>query len=319
MVWVEFSIVSLLVIVFGYLLSDRADTLAEALNIGKGLIGFILLGFATSIPELVSTLSSTVLLDNPLLGSGNIIGSNNANLFILFASLLFTASLRKKGNHLDDESLVSVSFCFFTTSIFTAAVLFSGKPSVYGLSVYSYLIGAVFFLSIYELHKTSKANTEKKEKEKLSPGFYAGLIFYLAVLVVSSYYLSVVVDKISRVTSFGATASGALFLAWSTSLPELAVTVSSVIIGSSEMGIGNILGSNIFNMFVLAVAEIFSRSRISVFSNDSSLIDFSLMQLILLSMLLLSLSQGKLTKVWKISVLPLFSIVFYLGGMAFVL
>ncbi|MCP5514752.1 MAG: hypothetical protein H7A26_04755 [Spirochaetales bacterium] len=319
MIWVEFSIVSLLVIVFGYLLSDRADTLAEALNIGKGLIGFILLGFATSIPELVSTISSTVLLDNPLLGSGNIIGSNNANLFILFASLLFTASLRKKGNHLDDESLVSVSFCFSSTSIFTAAVLFSGRPSVFGFSVYSYLIAAVFFLSIFELHKASKANTEKKEKENLSRGFYAVLIFYLAVLVASSYYLSVVVDKISRVTSFGATASGALFLAWSTSLPELAVTVSSIIIGSSEMGIGNILGSNIFNMFVLAVAEISSRSSISVFSNDSSLVVFSLMQLILLSLLLLSLSQNRLAKVWKISVLPLFSIVFYLGGMAFAL
>ncbi|MDX9800371.1 MAG: hypothetical protein RBT69_03430 [Spirochaetia bacterium] len=319
MVWVEFSIVSTLVIVFGYLLSDRADKLAEALNIGKGLIGFVLLGFATSIPELVSTLASTVVLDNPLLGSGNIIGSNNANLFILSASLLFASSLRKKGNNLDDESLVSVSFCFAVTSVFTAAVIYSGNPFVAGFSIFSYLIGALFFLSIFELHKASSANSEKRDKTKLSPGFYAGLIFLLVVLVGSSYYLSVVVDKISRVTRFGATASGALFLAWSTSLPELAVTVSAVIIGSSEMGIGNILGSNIFNMFVLAVAELFSRSSTSVFNNDKSLVVFSLMQLVLLSLLLLSLSQRKLAKVWKISILPLFSILFYISGMAFAL
>jgi len=317
MVWLEFAFASVLVISFGYFLTAKAEMLAEARNLGKGLVGFILLGFSTSVPELVSTLSATVLLDNPLLGSGNIIGSNNANLFILFASLILAESLRKKDDLPDEESLISVSFCFLVTIFFTAAVYFSGTPFIYGKSVYSYLLLALFFISIFELHKASAANIEKKEKTPLSAGFYASLILLLVVLVGASYYLSVVVDKISRVTQFGATASGALFLAWSTSLPELAVTVSSIIIGSSEMGIGNILGSNIFNMFVLALSELFSRSRISVFTEDSSLVVFALMQFVMLSLLMLALVQRKMVRVWKIAFIPAISILFYIAGMIY--
>ncbi len=319
MVWLEFAFASVLVIVFGYLLSDRAEKLAEARNLGKGLVGFILLGFSTSVPELISTLSATTTLDNPLLGAGNIIGSNNANLFILFSSLVLAENLRRKNDLADEESLVSVSFCFIITILFAAAVLYSGFPLLFGRPVYCYLLLILFFLSIFELHKASTACLEEKEKENLPSGFYAGLALLLLVLMGSSYYLSIVVDKISRVTQFGASASGALFLAWSTSLPELAVTVSSVIMGSSEMGIGNILGSNIFNMFVLAISELVSKSTASVFNDDGSLIIYSLMQLVMLSLLLLALSQRKMLKIWKFSFIPLFSIVFYIAGMVFVI
>ena len=75
MIWVEFSITALMVIFFGYKLSEKADRLAEIKGFGKGVVGFILLGFATSLPELIATVSSTLFLDNPDLGTGNIIGS----------------------------------------------------------------------------------------------------------------------------------------------------------------------------------------------------------------------------------------------------
>lgn len=319
MIWVEFSLVSLAVIVFGYLLSDRADKLAEAKNLGKGLVGFVLLGFSTSVPELISTLSSTVLLDNPQLGAGNIIGSNNANMFILFSSLLFASTLRNKKGLADDESLVSVSFCLAVTTVFLAAVISSGSPLLSGKPLYTYLLAGFFFISIFELHKSSAANTEKQQKRKLPPVFYAKMAVLLVILVASSYYLASVVDRISRETGFGATASGAVFLAWSTSLPELAVTVSSVVIGSSEMGIGNILGSNIFNMFVLALSEFASKSGRSVFYSDKSLVALALMHLMLLSFLLLMLSQRKNAKVGKISVIPAFSVLFYAAGMYIVI
>jgi cation:H+ antiporter len=153
MVWIEFSIASFFVILFGYLLTNKADKFADAKNIGKGLIGFILLGFSTSIPELVSTVSSTVIFNNPLLGSGNIIGSNNANIFILSISFILAATLRKKDGRIDGESLISISFSFIITAVFLIAIVFSGAPFFLGHPVYCYLIFIVFAFSIFELHK----------------------------------------------------------------------------------------------------------------------------------------------------------------------
>ncbi len=318
MVWIQFLIVSVIVVVFGYIIATQADKLAEAKNFGKGLVGFILLGFTTSIPELISTLSSTIILNNPLMGSGNIIGSNNANMLILFVSFLMVKSLRKKNGKHDGESLVSLSFCLIITTIFMIAVILSGKPFVFTAPVYCYLILFIFAVSIYELYKVGALEVEEKEKKSLPPSFYIGFAFSLAVLIVASYYLSFVVDRISKETAFGATESGAIFLAWSTSLPELAVTVSALIIGSSELGIGNILGSNIFNMFVISVSEIFSRSSKPVFDFDKSLVFLSMLQILLLSMLLLALSQNKLVKIWKISFIPLCAILLYVGGMVII-
>ena len=317
MIWLEFAAVSGVVVIFGYHLSFKADMLADAKGLGKGLVGFILLGFTTSVPELISTVTSTVFLDNPSMGAGNIIGSNNANLVILFASLLFSLNLRRKDSSLDEESLVSVAFCFAVTTVFLTGILNSGSPFLAGKSFFSYILVLLFFISIYELNKSSRNNpgNSKKKNEPLGGFFYIKLLFSLAVLVVSSYYLTNVVDRISRITPLEASASGAIFLAWSTSLPELAVTVSSIIIGSSEMGIGNILGSNIFNMMVLSIAELLSRSRNSVFYNDRGIEGFSMIQLAGLSLLLIILLQRKLVSIGRVSILSLFFLFLYFYGM----
>ena len=125
MIWAEFSITAVLVIFFGYKLSDKADKLAEIKGFGKGVVGFILLGFATSLPELIATVSSTLFLDNPQLGSGNIIGSNNANLFILAVSLLFVLTLRKKNNS-PMLKVLSLSPSVFLQLQFSMLQFFSG-------------------------------------------------------------------------------------------------------------------------------------------------------------------------------------------------
>ncbi|MBO7516738.1 MAG: cation transporter, partial [Spirochaetia bacterium] len=72
MIWLKFSVTALIVVLFCISLSKYADELAAAKRIGKGFVGFVLLGFITSIPELISTVSSTVYLDNPVLGTANI-------------------------------------------------------------------------------------------------------------------------------------------------------------------------------------------------------------------------------------------------------
>ena len=322
MIWVEFSTAAALVILFGYKLSEKADRLAEIKGFGKGVVGFILLGFATSLPELIATVSSTLFLDNPELGAGNIIGSNNANLFILAVSLLFISSLRKKNNMPDVESLVSISFCFLTASVFFAAVLFEGKPFVGRLSSHSFLMLILFCSSIIAL--TSNGNTDGndggKEKGHAGPLFYTLLVFYILVLVAVSYYLAGVVDRISTLTGLSAGTAGAVFLAWATSLPELVVTISAIIIGSSEMGIGNILGSNIFNFAILSIADFLSKSGKSLYDSGSEIPVLTAVHFFILSVLLYMVTAKKLTLIGRrVSALSLLIGAVYVGGLLFIL
>jgi cation:H+ antiporter len=316
MIWVEFSIAAILVIFFGFKLSEKADALAEIKGFGKGIVGFVLLGFATSLPELIATVSSTLFLDNPDLGAGNIIGSNNANLFILAVSLFFASSLRKKKNTVDVESLVSISFCFLAVSVFFTALFFSGKPVIEGVSIFSIFLIILFFASIAALAGNNRSdNQESRNPGHAGPFFYILLVFYIIVLVAVSYYLAGIVERISVLTGLSASTSGAIFLAWATSLPELVVTISAIVIGSSEMGIGNILGSNIFNFSILAIADILSRSSKSIYSATDEIPLLTAVQFIILSIILYMVSAKKLPMIGKrISSLTLLIAAVYIAG-----
>ena len=312
MVWVEFSVTSLFVIFFGYKLSEKADRLADLKGLGKGVVGFVLLGFSTSLPELIATVSSTLFLDNPDLGAGNIIGSNNANLFILAFSLLFASTLRKKNGETDIESIVSISFCFLAVSVFFIGLFFKGEPLIGKVSFFSILILIIFSGSIVALKKNNQS--EPADTDKMGdPGlfFYILLIFYLLVLVAVSYYLSTVVDRISVITGLRSGSAGAIFLAWATSLPELVVTVSSVILGSSEMGIGNILGSNIFNFSILSIADILSRSGKSLYVPEDEISLLASFQVVILSVLLYMVSCRKLPRWGRLNPLSLLIMLVY--------
>ena len=315
MVWLKFSVTALVVVLFCISLSKYADQLAAAKHIGKGFIGFVLLGFITSIPELISTLSSTVYLNNPILGTANIIGSNNANMFILYLSLITAETLRRPSGKVDIESTTSLGYCVIMTAVFILGVFFSGHP-FYGKSIFVYLIILIFFLSVIALYRANPSDSDDQPDEPLGFLFYCKLIFFACGLVASSFFLSVVVDEIGTTTSIGSAMAGAIFLAWATSLPELVVTISSVIRGSVEMGIGNILGSNIFNMAVLALAETASMSQLSVFERNDGIMIFGVFQCVLLGILLILLMQERIFRIRKVAITPLFAMVLYLVGVA---
>jgi len=322
MLWLDFSIYFVLIILLGWRLSVMADKLSDAKNLGKGAVGFILLGFATSLPELITTLTSVLHLDNSSLGAGNIIGSNNANMFILFLSLLTVSSLMK-GARVDRESLVSVAIFLITMGIFLVGVSLGGEPEIFGFSPYGYLILGMFFLSIMALKKEGRDNKKEDEKkgdrtnDKLGAFFYIILIVVVSGLVAVSYNLSIVVNNIAQIYKWNSTSVGALFLAWATSLPELVVTITAIVIGASEMGIGNILGSNIFNLMVLSLADIFSGRNSKVFDSDSKLLFLSALLIIMTGGLSYMLSTRNNKKIFGITVLPAIMLVLYIAGMIF--
>ena len=317
MVWAEFAGLSLIIILFGWQLATKADFLAEKKQWGKGIVGFVLLGFATSLPELVTTLSSVIHVHNSNLGAGNILGSNFANFFILFISLIFAKTMRKKGA-LDLESITSISMFLVILGVYGCAASFHGNPRPYGLSLWGISMIALFFVSIILLHRTESGNEkeDKKPKEAFHFGWlYTQLTIMLVVLVIASWQISIVVDHIAHITGWDSTAVGALFLAWATSFPELVVTLSAVAIGASEMGIGNITGSIIFNMMVLGVADLFAKTGESLFILNSKTTQLLLFLLINAAVLLILLTRTTLPRLLRISVWSAIMALFYAVGM----
>jgi len=317
MVWLEFSGLSLLIILFGWQLAKKADFLAEKKQWGKGIVGFVLLGFATSLPELVTTLSSVIHVHNADLGAGNILGSNFANFFILFMSLMFAKTLRRKGL-LDLESISSIGMFLLILGVYGFAALYHGNPRPLGISLWGIIMIALFFVSIAVLHKTD-SGIEPEEKGKKEDykylWLYIQLAFMLVVLVATSWQISIVVNEIAKVTGWNSTSVGALFLAWATSFPELVVTVSAVAIGAAEMGIGNITGSIIFNMMVLGVADLFAKTGESLFVLNNKTTQLLLFLIINAAVLLILLTRASLPRLLRISVWSVIMMIFYTVGM----
>jgi cation:H+ antiporter len=318
MIWGEFGIYLILIVFSGWKLSVYADKLCEAKNLGRGLVGFILLGFTTSIPELITTMTSVIFIGNPSLGAGNIIGSNNANMFILFVSMLTVTTLLNKGKP-NLQNLGSVAYLLVIVGVFVAGVSLDGSLSFMGFSVFGYLIILLFFLSIFGLKngEYKDENNEKPENMDVGTFFYVKLTVYAALLVFVSWRISFVVDSMAVTYSWSSTSAGALFLAWATSLPELVVTVSAVIMGAKELGIGNIMGSNIFNMMILALADIFSGKDSQVFKHESDLLFLTGMLTVMSGALLIMLSSGKNKKIFGITLIPAIMIVLYVAGMVY--
>jgi len=108
---------------------------------------------------------------------------------------------------------------------------------------------------------------------------------------------------------------GALFLAWATSLPELVVTVSAIIIGSAEMGIGNIIGSNIFNLMILGLADILAKKGSTVFGKNDKVLIMTAALYLMSSLLFYMMSERELRRVGKIALIPVIMIFIYISSM----
>jgi cation:H+ antiporter len=299
-IWFKFVFFFISIVVLGWKLSVYADNLADARGWNKGVVGFVILGFATSLPELISTLSAILYIGNDSLGTGNILGSENANLFILFLSLLTANSLRKQNREIDISNIASMSMFFLSIAIFMTGISFNGKPLILGHSLFGILIITFFILSLFVL-KSSSQKEEKKEIHKMSLFFYSKFLLSLILLVIVSFQTAIVVDELAKMHSWNSTAVGALFLAWATSLPELVVTISAMILGSAEMGVGNIVGSNIFNMMILGIGDFFAGEKSKIFIKDDKVNLLIALLILMSSTLLYMLSVKKLKKIFGIS------------------
>ncbi len=256
--WLQFMVSATAVIAAGIILARSAQTLARFTRLGGLWVGAVLLAGASSLPELVTSISSG-LIRVPDIGAGNLFGSSTLNILLIAVLDLFDGRksiLRKVAV----DHVLSASLAMALTAAAALAVLARVGIGIAGVGIDTILIFALYVFGLLLMSRFARRNSKDQPEP---PAFarpnlllvYAG--FALAALVVTGAGVALVssADQIASVTGLGTTFIGSTLVALVTSLPELVIGTTLVLRGSLDIAIGNILGSNLMNMGLLLVVD----------------------------------------------------------------
>ncbi len=272
-----FLVAVLVIVLSGSKLSHYGDALAIRTKIGSGLIGALFLATVTSLPELAVSISA--LLKEPLavgpdLAVGNMLGSNLFNLFILgLAGLVFTPKLKQvKQSELHQkillQSLILLIIVFIAYSYPSTSLSFIHVNWLLLILPIAY----VFFLKKNAIQEEEKdpqviQTCQSKIVNDSTPLFYTKLILLSLIIIGAGIFLSTLGSQMAlpvQQGGFGLQASfvGTLFLALSTSLPELVIAFTCLRYGLADMAVGNIIGSNLFNLLILCLCDLLLKENL---------------------------------------------------------
>jgi cation:H+ antiporter len=267
MIWFEFIICAALIIWAATLLSKYGDVLADKTGLGRAWVGAILIAGITSLPELASGISAVAWLKAPNLAAGSIIGSCLFNLaLIAMMDLAYQPGRILSKAH--DGHILSAGLGILLLGMVAMGVLIGSQYNSVGLPGFSLL--SILILVIYFFGGRMISTVEQaRQTEVLDKGAEAGaydqisarkayLVFIFSALAVVGLgiWLASIGDRISATTGLSRSFVGNLFLATSTSLPEIAASLAAIRIGAIDMAIANVLGSNLFNIAILATYDI---------------------------------------------------------------
>ncbi len=283
---------------------NSSDSIAKKFQLSPILVGLTIVAFGTSAPELVITLLAA-FREIPATDAiiGNIIGSNIANVLLIFgtASLFFKIDLSNIG-------LKDNIFLLILTSYFAAMFYIVSSLS------YAIIIGLIVFVMVFvNLLKNYESDSEEVKLKVFSNKAYVILLLsFIGIFIGGKIFLD---SSLNIFTSFGLeeTIIGISILAVGTSLPELATVVISYLRKKGSIGIGNIIGSNIMNiLFVFLPGAIIIKSRNLNFSLENiDLIHVNVLVLVTLIITAMSLLKMKLNKIFALGFLV--SYVVYIG------
>lgn len=267
MIWVEFIICAALIILAGTLVSKYGDVIAEKTGLGRAWIGAILIAGITSLPELASGVSAVTWLKVPNLAAGAVMGSCLFNLMLIAVMDLAYQPGRVLAKA-QDVHILSGGLGVLLLGLVAMEVLI-GPPlngvGVLGLGLISIVIAVLYAIGgrmIAGLEKERMGEVLAKEaKEEDYAHISKGKAFFIFIssavaIIILGVWLSSIGDRLSTTTGLSRSFVGNLFLAVSTSLPEIAASLAAVRLGAIDLAIGNVLGSNLFNILLLSIYDL---------------------------------------------------------------
>lgn len=259
---IQFALAAFFIVVAGSFLTKFSDRIAEETGWGRIFVGGLLLAGATSLPELMVDLKA-VQLDLPDLAVGDLLGSSLFNLLILsildfaFPSAFRRTSFSPKFLH---HSLAAV-LTIVLTAIVGIGIISRLEIAFMGVSLFSWIIALVYLyglrliflegngLPVLDLGSSPSVKQVRISYKPLALASLGYLTCALVILVAAPYLVQAA-DGIAKQSGLGHTFIGTTLVALATSLPEMVATLTAFRMGAPDLALGNIFGSNAFNMIL---------------------------------------------------------------------
>lgn len=259
MIFVLYIIVAAGVIYLSNKASQYVDLLDKTTSLSGAFIGGILLSAVTSLPELFTSISSTLFLDKPGLCIGNILGSNLFNVAILSLFILFVSKAFKQAKISKSHTWVSIAV------LIIYIVILLNKESilrfeVLTISITSLIIGVLYFLGVKNMSSENGENTVSEDAGEVTNLTLKQIVTRFILVSIGIIVLSIIITYITDVIAgrlgLGSGLAGAIFLGVATSLPEVSSTIALFKMRNFDIAVGNIIGSNLFNFLILGIADV---------------------------------------------------------------
>jgi cation:H+ antiporter len=264
--WVQFAICAALIGVAGTQLSRYGDIIAEKTGMGATWVGLLLMATVTSLPELVTGVSAVTLADAPDIALGNVLGACVINL-----SMLVVLDLLARGESVYTRAsqghILSAGFGVVLAGFVGINLLFAQHGWDYALGsvgLYSPFILLVYLIAMrtlfrYERRSRAAFVEEKVERYPHVTLRQASIRYAIAALVVvgAGLWLPIIGEHLADAMQWQQSFVGTLFIAFATTVPEMTVTVAALRLGALDLGVSNLLGSNLFNLLIVAIDDAF--------------------------------------------------------------
>ena len=266
LLWIAFIGCTLVIVYAGTRLSKYGDIIAEKTGLGRTWIGVVLMASVTSLPELVTGISSVTYAGVPDIAVGDVLGSCVFNMLIIsFLDAMHRPTpISSRAHH---GHVLSAGFGILLLSIAAIGLFFGNRLLPLGwIGPYSLLFAVIYFIAMrlvyfYEKRQISafvkEIAIELKYEKVPTRTAVVNYIINALFVITAAIFLPGIGEGIAETTGLGQTFVGNIFIAVSTSLPEVVVSMAAVKIGAIDLAIGNLFGSNIFNIFILALDDIF--------------------------------------------------------------
>jgi cation:H+ antiporter len=278
---IGFSFCAIVIFFAGTKLAHYGDQIADLTGISKAWFGLIMMAMVTSLPELFVGISSASIVESADFAVGDVLGSCVFNLAILSLldvfskkAPLFSAASQ---SHVLAGALGIVLFSLVGIGLF----LPYDFKVIDWIGVSSIVFIIVYFISMKLVYQYDRAHpissipiaiADKHNKlalKKVVFWYFVNALFVIGAALILPHFAEEIANQTGLQKSF----IGTLLLAASTSLPEVAVSLASIRIGAIDMAVGNLLGSNLFNIFILAIDDFFyTKGHLLVDASESNII-----------------------------------------------
>ena len=268
MVWLKFILCVLIIFFSGRAIAKYGDIIARKTGLGGMWTGVVLLALVTSLPEVFTGISAVTLVGAPDLTIGNLFGANSFNLLNLAlldiayrnGSLLAAVSSGHRLTGWLSIALVLVA---------AVSIFISSRFSALGIGWigwYTPIIILLYLVSMWKIFRSEQRQPSPQTTDQRAKADYGEIPLsrvYLhfaisaAFIIGAGTWLAIIGNEIAAVTGWGESFVGSLLIGFTTTLPEITVSFAAMRMGAVDMSVGNMIGSNLFNMTVIPIDDLF--------------------------------------------------------------